>query len=539
MKTKIGLPLGLALVMFIAVFTTMLALGALNPRPVGAAVTSLTVERSNDDVGFLADWTFTATNDGTALTGVTEISIDLGNIDADNATVETAAQWSVVVAGNDPITPSTVDVANTDEVTITIASTDVAANATVVIKFVPVKNADGTPIATLGIENPVAGPNTIGVSIPSTVVNAVEAVITTFAEGATIADDPPLMVTRTDNRVGAYATWTITGENDGDRIAANDTIAIVFTGQDVGADCDVGDDTTTVCTESNWELTPDTTIADPASAAPTSVSVDADTKTVRIVVSADIEAEAAFEIEFAPDSDMDMPGIQNSATAMTSAIMVAGQSVDLATTEDVLLDVSVTADPTSPGAAAEYTITFKTEAELEAGTAQIILDIDSSVGVPTSLAPSAVRIRASRITTETEGEGGPVANQNRPLDLAPVYRVIPGTDGRKEYKIRIPNMDGVPENPVASIPAGAIITLTLLSNSGFTNPTESNVVVFEEDGVTRDSGGDDFKVSTTKQTGGSAPIFQPRWRSSPTTRPTTGTSLSPSPGRGSRTGPPR
>ena len=130
------------------------------------------------------------------------------------------------------------------------------------------------------------------------------------------------------------------------------------------------------------------------------------------------------------------------------------------------------ADPDSPGAAAEYTITFVTGAVLEADTAQIILDIDSSVGVPTSLAPSAVRIRASNI------DGAPNArpNQNRPLDLAPVYRVLPGTDGRKEYKIRIPNMDGVPENPVADISAGATVTLTLLANSGFTNPTESNVV---------------------------------------------------------------
>ena len=165
-------------------------------------------------------------------------------------------------------------------------------------------------------------------------------------------------------------------------------------------------------------------------------------------------------------------------------------------TDDSLSGVTVMADPDSPGAAAEYTIEFVTGAVLEADTAQIILDIDSSVGVPTSLAPSAVRIRANDITTNG------VADQNRALDLAPVYRVIPGTDGRKEYKIRIPNMDGVPENPVANISAGATVTLTLLSNSGFTNPTESNVVTFKDDGTTRDSGGDDFKVSTSKQTAG-------------------------------------
>ena len=161
-------------------------------------------------------------------------------------------------------------------------------------------------------------------------------------------------------------------------------------------------------------------------------------------------------------------------------------------------DVTVMADPDDPGAAAEYTITFKTEEVLRSGTDQIILDIDSSIGVPTSLSPSAVRIRASAI----EGAANARPNQNRVLELAPVYRVIPGTDGRKEYKIRIPNMDGVPENPVADIAAGAKVTLTLLANSGFTNPTEANVVVFKADGVTRDSGGDDFKVSTSKQTAG-------------------------------------
>ena len=53
-------------------------------------------------------------------------------------------------------------------------------------------------------------------------------------------------------------------------------------------------------------------------------------------------------------------------------------------TDASLLDVTVKADPASPGAAAEYTIEFVTGEMLEADTAQIILDIDSSIGVPTS-----------------------------------------------------------------------------------------------------------------------------------------------------------
>ena len=178
---------------------------------------------------------------------------------------------------------------------------------------------------------------------------------------------------------------------------------------------------------------------------------------------------------------------------------VGGQSSVTVGSPDDATDapVKVVADPKSPGAAAEYTITFKTEAVLRAGTDRITLNIDSSIGVPTSLAPSAVRIRADHI----DGAANARPNQNRALDLAPVYRVIPGTDGRKEYKIRIPNMDGVPENPVADIAAGATVTLTLLANSGFTNPTEANVVVLNDDG-TRKSGGDDFKVSTSAQTEG-------------------------------------
>ena len=70
MKTKIGLPFGLALVMFIGVFTTMLALGALNPQPVGAAPDSVSsVERTDNTVNAIADWTITCGKRRRAISG--------------------------------------------------------------------------------------------------------------------------------------------------------------------------------------------------------------------------------------------------------------------------------------------------------------------------------------------------------------------------------------------------------------------------------------------------------------------------------------
>ena len=64
MKTKIGLPLGLALVMFIGVFTTMLALGVMAPNTVQAVTGTgdddeFEVALSNTIPGHYSDWSFT------------------------------------------------------------------------------------------------------------------------------------------------------------------------------------------------------------------------------------------------------------------------------------------------------------------------------------------------------------------------------------------------------------------------------------------------------------------------------------------------
>ena len=156
-------------------------------------------------------------------------------------------------------------------------------------------------------------------------------------------------------------------------------------------------------------------------------------------------------------------------------------------------NVSVTNSPSSPGAQAQYQIKFYTGEILNEGTSQILLEIDSSVGVPTSLSPQDVRISANDVTGPEPGETGSSSpNQSRPLDLAPTYQVLPGTDNRKLYTIPVPDMDAA-EARNASIDAGATVTLTLLANSGFTNPTEA--------------GTDDFTVSTSESMTGVKATF--------------------------------
>ena len=142
--------------------------------------------------------------------------------------------------------------------------------------------------------------------------------------------------------------------------------------------------------------------------------------------------------------------------------------------------LTVTNNPTDLGAASRYQIRFVTEYELSEGTDEIVLDLDSAMGVPTSLGLQDVRISATAVTGV-----GSTANQSRPLEYAPLYRVLPGTENRKEYTISIPDMDASPDRN-ASIAAGATVTLTLLASAGFTNPTES--------------GTDWINVSTSRQT---------------------------------------
>ena len=133
MKTKIGLPFGLALVMFLGVFTTMLALGAFNPQPAGADVAMAPMVTATEHAAYgFADWTITLTNDSTEIQEAADVDIVFGDADvgADEPAnpVRDAANWKIEVLDSSDMVTAEVDVASvtsteaSDEVTINFAS---------------------------------------------------------------------------------------------------------------------------------------------------------------------------------------------------------------------------------------------------------------------------------------------------------------------------------------------------------------------------------------------------------------------------------
>ena len=330
---------------------------------------------------------------------------------------------------------------------------------------------------------------------------------------AVVATAPEISIS--EDAVYGYADWMITLTNDTAAIAASATIDIMFTGMDVGVDCSDTENTHAVCIEDNWKIEVlDANDMVTADVDVDSVAVTESTATVAIntgdVVTEDLSvtpnvmakannvpASATFRIIFtAPKDASGFPtgGIRNSATPGAQSIEVEAPMGETAVMsnvmiEDKLANLTVTNDPTDPGAQARYQIKFATGFQLNEGTDDIILNIDASVGVPTSLGQQDVRVSASAVTgmSTDAATPGSTPNQSRPLDDAPRYRVVPGTDNRKEYRITIPDMDGSPDRN-SSIMEAAVVTVTLQANAGFTNATES--------------GNDDFKVSTTRQTDG-------------------------------------
>ena len=177
MKTKIGLPFGLALVVFIGIFTTMLALGALNPQPAEAAFAApdLKIDTSDDATYARADWTFTVKNDADAIdtNGGNDNDVVIvfpdGFVLTDADAIENEDNWSVKITVAGDTTQAAMDrvgsTVDLEEVTLSnqtitvnlISSTppegEVTVNAreTIEIKFTAPKRA-GFP--TGGIINP-------------------------------------------------------------------------------------------------------------------------------------------------------------------------------------------------------------------------------------------------------------------------------------------------------------------------------------------------------------------------------------------------
>ena len=152
-------------------------------------------------------------------------------------------------------------------------------------------------------------------------------------------------------------------------------------------------------------------------------------------------------------------------------------------------NVQASQDPTDPGANAQYQISFMTGLALTANVDTIRFNIDSSIGVPSSVGKDSVIISASDVTiTGTDSDGDPtsqnVGGQAISLSFDPIYRPVPGEEGRDYYTIRVPDMDPR-DDTVGNIDEGATVTVTFLPSAGLTNATEK--------------GGDDIQVSTSRQ----------------------------------------
>ena len=105
MKTKIGLPFGLALVMFVGIFTTMLALGVLSPSRAQAVTGDFEVMLSNHIPGHHGDWSFEVVSsaafmgaDDTVTTPVVTDTLAIefpSGVTFDNSVVEAEANWKL------------------------------------------------------------------------------------------------------------------------------------------------------------------------------------------------------------------------------------------------------------------------------------------------------------------------------------------------------------------------------------------------------------------------------------------------------------
>jgi hypothetical protein len=234
MKTKIGLPFGLALVVFIGVFTTMLALGALNPQPAEAQFAdldggqTLEVTVSNNASQAIAMWTFMAkTDDANTLDADDDITIqfpsEFTTSDADEMT------WSISgVAGDITATES----GGTVTLDIPVDET-IAVETEFTITATPGKDTNGDD---QGIVNPTfAAEDDISASYEITLGSNDSAYVDVMRSVMIYRRAPQnVEVTNTPDEPGAAASIRVTFTTETALTANIDQIKVRFD-KDIGA----------------------------------------------------------------------------------------------------------------------------------------------------------------------------------------------------------------------------------------------------------------------------------------------------------------
>ena len=243
MKTKIGLPLGLALVMFIGVFTTMLALGVFSPQPASAAIDTadgkgITVKVSDTAAMAYADWTISFENDDTVIDADTNIVISITNTDfggacasdADTTNVCDEENWAITYdLADDPGTTTIVETAEGVGVDLTSVVTSVAVgtspatitldleaqipgNADVTIEYtqpeIPYGDEASPFPAARGIRN--GDTDTVGLAMVATVMVGLTAVEADGDNTFAIADAPiDTVVSNDPTEPGVNASFVV------------------------------------------------------------------------------------------------------------------------------------------------------------------------------------------------------------------------------------------------------------------------------------------------------------------------------------------
>ena len=132
-----------------------------------------------------------------------------------------------------------------------------------------------------------------------------------------------------------------------------------------------------------------------------------------------------------------------------------------------------TMSTTDPGAAAKYTIKFKTNGSntstvsLAAGSGTITLDWDSDFGIPATIATNLVTMSASSVA----GGSSPVADEVvNPTDVTITFIGVENDEPR--MVLTVPDMDTSDDTGGNGISELSNVTITIAQGAGITNPSE-------------------------------------------------------------------